>query len=199
MTPSVRSARAAREMGATGAFRAIATHFVTTASRRLRPFDFSGRRLPPGRADRFQASVRNGRSWRNASVPPVAASSRTLRAFRGTALGRWCTLGQTHYPVLGDKRSPGVHDFREAPSRRTATVNADRLARTFRPHCAVLRLSRNGPRSGPHCVRLASGPYNGVIPRHAEPNARARMIRINPRSPRAAYDGPVGWQGGCSF
>jgi hypothetical protein len=35
MTPSVRSARAAREMGATGAFRAIATHFVTTASRRL--------------------------------------------------------------------------------------------------------------------------------------------------------------------
>ena len=30
--------------------------------RQLRPFDFSGRRLPPGRADRFQASVRNGRS-----------------------------------------------------------------------------------------------------------------------------------------
>ncbi len=28
--------------------------------------------------------------------------SRT-KSVPGIALGRWCTLGQTHYPVLGDK------------------------------------------------------------------------------------------------
>jgi Winged helix-turn helix len=40
----------------------MAARLRMSGVRRLRPFDFSGRRLPPGRADRFQASVRNGRS-----------------------------------------------------------------------------------------------------------------------------------------
>jgi len=49
---------------------------------RLRPFDFSGRRLPPGRADRFQASVRNGRSC--AGLPYRLWQLRHgLRAFPG--------------------------------------------------------------------------------------------------------------------
>ena len=47
-----------------------------------RPFDFSGRRLPPGRADRFQASVRNGRSC--AGLPYRLWQLRHgLRAFPG--------------------------------------------------------------------------------------------------------------------
>ena len=55
---------------------------ATSAIRRLRPFDFSGRRLPPGRADRFQASVRNGRSC--AGLPYRLWQLRHgLRAFPG--------------------------------------------------------------------------------------------------------------------
>ena len=91
---------------------------------------FLGTKVAPGRADRFQASVRNGRSC--AGLPyrlrqlrhglrafpggPVGPDFAQLRPARsrvgemsrtksapGIALGRWGTLGQTHYPVLGDK------------------------------------------------------------------------------------------------
>ena len=108
--------------------------------RRLRPFDFSGRRLPPGRADRFQASVRNGQSsvrteWQlrhglrafpGGPVDPdfaqlrparsrVGEMSRTKSA-PGIALGRWCTLGQTHYCAVDPARVPRPGAVDENPS-----------------------------------------------------------------------------------
>jgi hypothetical protein len=38
--------------------------------------------------------------------------SRT-KSVPGIALGRWCTLGQTHYPVLGDPHGRGRHVRRQ--------------------------------------------------------------------------------------
>jgi hypothetical protein len=70
----------------------------------------------------------------------------------------------------GRQRPPGVHDFREAPSRRKAAVNADRLARTIRRLTAQFWGCQRTGLDPARIVRLASGPHNGDKAGRRTPN-----------------------------
>ena len=161
-----------------------------TPLRRLRPFDFSGRRLPPGRADRFQASVRNGRScaglpyrlWQlrhglraftGGPVDPDFAQLRPARSrvgemsrtksVPGIALGQWCRLGQTHYWAVDPARVPRpVSDSKNGRAAKPCPA----------PHIATPGLMAVLPRRGPF---RGPGPAEvGPVPRRASVGAGIR-------------------------
>ena len=130
------------------------------ASRRLRPFDCSGRCCAPGRADAFEASFRNGRSL---APPAHSAYARFLVFSARTGL------------ILNDMsgRRPVVKGLVEA-------LRTYRVRSCLRPVCAGNECPA-GPDAGPH----GSSPnqQNALVtalpfPRASEPSVGSHRFAV---------------------
>ena len=103
--------------------------------------------------------------------------SRT-KSVPGIALGRWCTLGQTHYPVLGDK----------GPRREPPAIPSAASAQRFRPASRVaLTVARAARSRKPMTVVGVLGSARELLERfETKPERKSMAFLIEVLEGRAA-------------